>query len=131
MFGGPIRVNNEGMFSVLIVDDVPDITHTMSILLRLRGHRTAEATTGTDAIRLLSSDVFDAFLLDITLPDMSGIEIARVIRARFGQRPRILAVTGWGNREMRIRCLGAGFDYHLTKPADGRRIIALIEREKS
>lgn len=119
------------MSSVLIVDDVPDITHTMSILLQLRGHRTAEALTGASAIRLLSSDVFDAYLLDISLPDMSGIEVARVIRARFGQKPKILAVTGWGNREMRIRCLGAGFDYHVTKPADGRRIIALIEREKS
>lgn len=119
------------MFSVLIVDDVPDITLTMSILLRLRGHRTAEAATGSDAIRLMSSEVFDAFLLDISLPDMSGIEVARAIRARFGQRPRLLAVTGWGSREMRIRCLGAGFDYHVTKPADGRRIIALIEREKS
>lgn len=119
------------MFSVLIVDDVPDITHMMSILLQLRGHRTVEAATGSDAIRQLSSNAFDAYLLDISLPDMSGIEVARVIRARFGQRPKILAVTGWGNREMRIRCLGAGFDYHVTKPADGRRIIALIEREKS
>lgn len=119
------------MSSVLIVDDVPDITHMMSILLRLRGHRTAEALTGSDAIRLISSNVFDAFLLDISLPDISGIEVARVIRSRFGQRPKILAVTGWGHREMRTRCLSSGFDYHVTKPADGRRIIALIEREKS
>lgn len=119
------------MSRVLIVDDVPDITHTMSILLQLRGHQTAEATTGSDAIRLIASGSFDAFLLDISLPDMSGIEIARAIRARFGERPKILAVTGWGSREMRVRCLGAGFDYHVTKPVDGRRIIALIEREKS
>lgn len=121
----------QSMSSVLIVDDVPDITHTMSILLQLRGHRTAEALTGASAIRMLSNDVFDAFLLDISLPDMSGMEVARVIRERFGQRPKILAITGWGSREMRIRCLGVGFDYHVTKPADGRRIIALIEREKS
>lgn len=119
------------MSNVLIVDDVPDITHTMSILLQLRGHQTAEAMTGSEAIRLLSNRSFDAFLLDISLPDMSGIEVARAIRRRYGQRPKILAITGWGHREMRVRCLGAGFDYHVTKPADGRRIIALIEREKS
>jgi DNA-binding response OmpR family regulator len=79
----------------------------------------------------MSGRGFDAFLVDISLPDISGIEVARAIRSRYGQRPKILAITGWGNREMRIRCLGAGFDYHVTKPADGRRIIALIERDKS
>jgi DNA-binding response OmpR family regulator len=121
----------QGMSNVLIVDDVPDITHTMSILLQLRGHRTVEAFTGAQAIQLMSGRGFDAFLVDISLPDISGIEVARAIRSRYGQRPKILAITGWGNREMRIRCLGAGFDYHVTKPADGRRIIALIERDKS
>lgn len=119
------------MSNVLIVDDIPDITHTMSILLQLRGHRTAEAFTGTQAIQLMAGCGFDAFLVDISLPDISGIEVAREIRRRFGQKPKILAVTGWGHREMRARCLDAGFDYHIAKPADGRRIIALIEREKS
>lgn len=119
------------MPNVLIVDDVPDITHTMSILLQLRGHRTAEAFTGAQAIQLMRTYCFDAFLLDVSLPDISGIEVARAVRQRYGQKPKILAVTGWGHREMRTRCLDAGFDYHVTKPADGRRIIALIEREKS
>ena len=119
------------MSTVLIVDDIPDITHTMSILLQLRGHSTVEAFTGRQAIRLAQGRAFDAFLLDITLPDISGIEVARAIRRLRGQRPKILAITGWGHRGMRIRCLEAGFDYHLVKPIDGRRIIALIEREKS
>lgn len=119
------------MSSVLIVDDVPDITHTMSILLQLRGHRTSEALTGAVAMELMASHAYDAFLVDISLPDMSGIDVVREIRRCFGQRPKVLAITGWGHREMRARCLDAGFDYHLTKPVDGRRVIALIEREKS
>lgn len=118
------------MSNVLIADDVPDITHMMSILLRLRGHDTVEAFTGRQAMDL-ARHPFDAFLLDISMPDISGIEIARAIRRLHGQRPKVLAVTGWGHREMRVRCLGAGFDYHVLKPVDGRRIIGLIEREKS
>lgn len=119
------------MSNVLIVDDVPDITHMMSILLQLRGHRTVEAFTGRQAMDLAVRHRFDAFLLDISLPDISGIEVARAIRRIYGLRPKVLAVTGWGHREMRTRCLGAGFDYHVVKPVDGRRIIGLIEREKS
>lgn len=119
------------MSNVLIVDDVPDITHMMSILLQLRGHRTVEAFSGRQALDFVTRRPFDAFLIDISLPDISGIEIARTIRRIYGLRPKILAVTGWGHREMRVRCLAAGFDYHVIKPVDGRRIIGLIEREKS
>lgn len=119
------------MSNVLIVDDVRDITHTMSVLLQLRGHRTTEAFTGRQALAFVRSRSFDAYLLDVSLPDVSGIEVARVIRRLHGERPKVLAVTGWGHREMRVRCLSAGFDYHVVKPADGRRIISLIEREKS
>jgi CheY-like chemotaxis protein len=119
------------MSNVLIVDDVPDITHMMSVLLQLRGHRTVEACTGRQAIALMTQRPFDAFLIDIILPDINGIEVARAVRRRYGQKPKVLAVTGWGHRDMRARCLSEGFDYHVLKPVDGRRLIGLIEREKS
>lgn len=116
------------MALILVLDDVPDIVFLTSTMMRILGHETREATTGHDAIRLAMDVRFDACMLDIGLPDVSGLEVARFIRQLHGEKPRLLAVTGHGSREMRVRCLDAGFDYHVVKPFDCRRIDELLAR---
>jgi CheY-like chemotaxis protein len=64
-------------------------------------------------------------LLDIGMPDLSGYELGRRVRAApWGERMVLVAVTGWGQDEARARSSAAGFDFHLTKPVE----VAELER---
>jgi DNA-binding response OmpR family regulator len=70
-------------------------------------------------------------LLDIGMPRMDGYETARVLRQSHGGDIVLIALTGWGQDEDKARALDAGFDHHLTKPADPdvlHRLIAAVVR---
>jgi CheY-like chemotaxis protein len=70
----------------------------------------------------------DVVLLDIGLPDINGYDVARRIRrSAWGKGALLVALTGWGQKEDVERAHGAGFDLHLTKPADPERIEQLVE----
>ncbi len=68
-------------------------------------------------------------LLDISLPDMDGYEVARQIRARHGQAIRLIALSGWSEEEDRRRAREAGFDHYLTKPAQPEALERLLGEE--
>jgi PAS domain S-box-containing protein len=91
-------------------------------LLRRRGHRITEVTTGTDAVKAASQAEFDLLLTDIHMPGMDGIEAARAIRAgeASGNRRRlpIVALTADVLAEGKQACLDAGMDGFLTKPVN-------------
>jgi CheY-like chemotaxis protein len=71
-------------------------------------------------------------LLDIGMPGMDGYETCRSLRAQpYGRDAVIAALTGWGQEQDRQRALEGGFDAHLTKPADPRRLAALLTRAVS
>lgn len=108
----------------LIVDDNVDAAASLSLLLQLGGHTTCIAHNGQDALRVVREFKPDIVLLDIGLPGMDGYEVARALRGLpdLG-RPVLVAVTGWGAPEDRLRSKAAGFDEHLTKPVD----ISMIE----
>lgn len=66
-------------------------------------------------------------LLDIGLPDISGHEVARELRARWGtQAPYLAAVTGWGQATDRERALAAGFDDHILKPMKRATLVEIL-----
>jgi DNA-binding response OmpR family regulator len=112
---------------VLLVDDYPDSAEAASLLLTLHGHECRIATTGQEA--LVQAEEFDPdiVLLDIWLPDITGYEVARELRARAGDRSLYLAaVTGWGQPEDRAKAFEAGFDCHATKPADLQQLSLIV-----
>jgi CheY-like chemotaxis protein len=102
---------------VLIVDDNSDVADSLAMLLNLAGHEAEAVYTARDALSREKSTPFDAVLLDIGLPDMSGFEVASQIRAG---NPDILivALTGYARAEDIRRSRAAGFDSHLAKPVD-------------
>jgi CheY-like chemotaxis protein len=65
-------------------------------------------------------------LLDIGMPRMDGYEAARQIRAALGREVFLVALTGWGQEEDQRRAHAAGFDRHLTKPAEPAIVESLI-----
>jgi PAS domain S-box-containing protein len=104
---------------VLVVEDNPDAAQALAELLELWGHEVAVAVDGTAALRTVESFRPDVVLMDIGLPGMDGYELARRLRERPDLRgARFIALTGYGQEADRRRSAEAGFDDHLTKPAD-------------
>jgi CheY-like chemotaxis protein len=103
--------------TVLVVDDHPDAANTCALLLKTVGYATLVATSGEDALTLASAAQPDVVLLDIGLPDISGIELCRRLRAAKLTKPlRIVTITGWTGPGVRSAALKAGADQHLLKP---------------
>jgi CheY-like chemotaxis protein len=113
---------------VLLVDDSPDSSEPLSLLLQTRGHETRIATDGEGA--LVAADEFRpaCVLLDLGLPRMDGYEVARRLRARpYGGELILIALTGWAGKEVRSRAADAGFDYHLVKPVNWEELEKIVE----
>lgn len=112
---------------VLVVDDSRDVRHTLSLLLPRHGHEVQTASDGPSAIEAALAWRPDVALLDIGLPAMDGYELARHLRQQDSLRNLVLvALTGYGQETDRQRALEAGFDHHLVKPADIRKVLEVL-----
>jgi PAS domain S-box-containing protein len=112
---------------VLIADDNRDAADSLAALLQLDGHETRLSFDGEDALSTYERFEPDVCLLDIGMPGRNGYEVARRIRQMpGGKRPVLIAITGWGQEADRHLALEAGFDHHLTKPVDPRRLARLF-----
>jgi signal transduction histidine kinase/CheY-like chemotaxis protein len=119
---GRIEETN-GMLDVLVADDVADSVDTMAALLRGAGHRVRVATDGPQALNAALECRPDVAILDIGMPGMNGYEVAAAIRREsWGGNVVLVALTGWGQKDDVRRATEAGFDYHMTKPADPTRL---------
>jgi two-component system CheB/CheR fusion protein len=116
-----------GAMRVLVVDDDADAADSLRLALRLHAFETDVAYDGHNALALADQREPHIVLVDLTLPDMSGWDVARALRrdARF-VRALIVAVTGLGGPEDRRRSHEAGIDRHLTKPLDFGMLQKLI-----
>jgi signal transduction histidine kinase/ActR/RegA family two-component response regulator len=104
---------------VLLVDDNVDGTSVLARLLRQSGHQVDVALDGATALQTARDHRPDVVLLDIGLPGMDGYEVAKRLRAQEGLgEVALVALTGYGQEEDRLRAAEAGFDHHLVKPVD-------------
>lgn len=104
---------------ILLVDDNRDAANPLAMLLEFEGHRVVVAYSGQDALQQAEQQRFAVAILDIGLPDMDGYTLARRLRAMPQQSAlRLVAVTGYGTAEDKVRAHDAGFDQHITKPID-------------
>jgi CheY-like chemotaxis protein len=95
--------------------------------LNLSGHTTHIAHNGVEAIDAAERILPDAVLLDIGLPILDGYEVCRRIRQQpWGRNLVIVALTGWGQEEVRQKSKEAGFSAHLVKPVDEEIIGKLL-----
>jgi signal transduction histidine kinase len=102
---------------VLVVDDNRDAADSLAHLLRLLGDEVEVAFDGATALETLPAFRPDAVLLDIGMPGMDGYATARAIRHMpDGAQILLIAMTGWGQEEDKLRATEAGFDVHLVKP---------------
>jgi signal transduction histidine kinase/ActR/RegA family two-component response regulator len=114
---------------VLLVDDNVDTVHSMTRLLKMRGHDVATATDGLEALKVAREFLPDFILLDIGLPSMDGYSLARRLRAEGFTDTPIVAVSGYAQQSDRNRSREAGFNHHFAKPIDFEALAELILEE--
>ncbi len=115
----PAPPNQAAGQRVLLADDNRDAADSLALLLEMNGHSVIVGYSGEEALQLARKSVPSAMILDIGMPDMTGYEVARRVRAeRWGRDIYLIAVTGWGQMEDKARAIASGFDHHLTKPVD-------------
>jgi PAS domain S-box-containing protein len=115
---------------VLLAEDNPVNIKLAVALLERRGHKSAVARTGHEAIQALESEVFDAVLMDINMPELDGLEATRVIRQRertTGGHVPIIAMTAGAMKSDEERCLAAGMDAYISKPFDPMALFSTLE----
>ncbi|HMG23139.1 MAG TPA: response regulator [Kofleriaceae bacterium] len=111
----------------VVCDDATDLRDLVADLLRLRGHEVSVAGDGPTAIELIVAERPDVALIDIGLPDMDGYEVARTIRLQLAEfKPRLIAMTGYGQASDRAAAFEAGFDAHIVKPASADKILRAL-----
>lgn len=104
---------------ILVADDNQDSARTMKMLLAISGHEVHVCHSGTEALEVARRIRPDVAVLDIGMPDLSGYDVAEVLRREaWGKEMILIAVTGWGQDADKRRALAAGFNHHLTKPID-------------
>jgi CheY-like chemotaxis protein len=111
------------------VEDNRDGLETLLALLEMLGYEPAGAADGAEGLRVAQAFQPDVVLLDLGLPGINGLEVARALRA--DERHKgvfIAALTGWGAEGDRRRTAEAGFDAHLTKPVDLGVLEAVLEQ---
>jgi len=112
---------------VLIIEDNDDAREMLRCALEQEGYVVYVAADGQDGIAQAVSLGPDVALVDIGLPGVNGYDVARRIRtAGAGNRPILVALTGYGREEDRRRAEEAGFDRHLVKPVDPAKLVGLI-----
>jgi CheY-like chemotaxis protein/two-component sensor histidine kinase len=112
---------------VLVIDDDPLVAESMVVFLELEGHQVRSAESGETALRLLPTFAPQVILLDIGLPGQDGYSVARAIRSLpGGDALKLIAVSGYGHEEAKLRSRQAGFDEHLVKPVDPQRISRML-----
>jgi CheY-like chemotaxis protein len=114
---------------VLVVDDNADAAETLGMLLRTLGdHEVHTATSGSEALQKAEALKPEVVLVDLMMPEMDGYEVARRMRrAPWGRQAFLVALSGWGQEEHMRRTYEAGFDRHLTKPADRATLEAVLD----
>jgi PAS domain S-box-containing protein len=112
---------------VLVIDDQPDMADSVAALIETLGHDVRAVYDGHTALAVGRSEHPDVMFVDIGMPGMTGYEFARKVRSDPAlARTPLVALTGYGRSEDRIRVAEAGFDLHLTKPVTDARLEAVL-----
>jgi CheY-like chemotaxis protein len=119
--GQPLRV--------LIADDDRDSTMSLSTLLQLEGYEVRTVHGGQEALDAARDFKPEVALLDIGMPKITGYEVARRLRQRYGDDcPVLIALTGWKQASDKILASLAGFDHHVAKPYEPAELIRLLAK---
>jgi CheY-like chemotaxis protein len=114
---------------VLVVEDNPVNQRVTAMMLQRLGYRADVAASGAEAVEAASQKAYDAILMDLQMPEMDGFEAtARIRGAGPSRMTPIIALTASVSREDRNRCIEAGMNDHLGKPASPEQIEEMLAK---
>lgn len=131
--GGPSQPHTDPpKLRILVADDDRDTVVTLATLLRCEGYEVRSVFNGTAAAKAARLARFDAVILDISMPELSGYAIAQEVRKHhYGTRtraPLLIAISGkWKKPSEKLLAQAVGFDHHLEKPCDPQVLIGLLK----
>src|SRR6202035_3463752 len=112
---------------VLVIDDEADIRESLDALLSLEGYEVDLAMNATEGAKKLESHVYDLVLLDLMMPDRSGMDVLRDVRQRDRETP-IFMITAYGSVEAAVDALKLGANDYFSKPWDNEKLLIEIDR---
>jgi DNA-binding NtrC family response regulator len=112
---------------ILVIDDEIDIRESLETLLSLEGFTVELAQHGTEGLRKAEAGNYDLILLDLMMPDRSGMEVLREIRERDTETP-IFMITAYGSVEVAVDALKNGANDYFSKPWDNEKLLIEIDR---
>jgi DNA-binding response OmpR family regulator len=114
----------EPLIKILVVEDESDTAEVICDLLQNAGYETTAVESGEEALQYIGQN-YDLVLLDIKLPDMSGLDVLRRARSESYDQPMIV-LSGYGTGSDRVTALEDGADDYLSKPFDPEELVARI-----
>ncbi len=111
--------------SILIIDDDIDMLETLSDVLQEKGYRIETAITGKEAIMTARERFFDIALIDLKLPDMSGITVLKIFQLKYPHMIKIM-ITGHAELQNAVDAMNVGANAYIMKPIDHERLSQLI-----
>jgi len=120
-------MTSDSSFVVFLVDDDPNVLKALTRLLRAKGHEVQAFTSSTDFLARHDSSVRGCAILDVSMPDLDGLELQTALTASGVERP-IIFVTGTGDIPATVRAMKAGAIDFLTKPVNSHQLLAAIDR---
>src|SRR5258705_13357757 len=112
-------------FSLLVVDDEPDLRTLYELTLLREGYDIETAGTVHDALLHLKDRVYSAVITDMRLPDGTGLDLLRRLEES-GRREKAIVITAYGSAENAVEALKAGAYDYLTKPVDLKQFRAVV-----
>ncbi len=116
-----------GRGKILVLDDEPDIRESLDALFSLEGYSVDLAETAGEGLKKLESRNFDLVLLDLMLPDRSGLEVLREVRERDHETPIVL-ITAYGSVQVAVEALKSGANDYFSKPWDNEKLLIEVDR---
>jgi DNA-binding NtrC family response regulator len=120
-------LTSESRGKILVIDDELDIREGLEMLLTSEGYTVELAQNGAEGIERLESRAYDMALLDLMMPDKSGMEVLTEVRRRDRETP-IFMITAYGSVEAAVQALKLGANDYFSKPWDNEKLIIEIDR---
>ena len=122
------KLTAQGGSQIVIVEDNSDARQMLKRMLELDGYQVATAPDGRQGLDTILSAKPDVAIVDLGLPELGGLEVARQVRTRSGEhRPYLIALTGYGQEKDHQAVMEAGFDKHLIKPVNAQELERVLK----
>jgi PAS domain S-box-containing protein len=127
--GDQAKIPAKAVRRILVADDFPESANALAKLLRSDGNEVQIAEDGLEALDAAARFRPHVVVLDIAMPKLNGYDAARIIREQpWGKDMVLIAMTGWGQQQDRLRAKENGFDAHLTKPVKYEAFLAALDQ---